>query len=350
VQRLAKEMLSASQHLRMAEKGSEDEASAVEELNSWLQAGELVVRLSRTVVQHCPTSDVYLTTVLGVATADPKLVCEEVMQITKAISAGLGLVRERAASLSRAIEELRNELISKPAGQAPVALPAAELLSPQRSAKCESAGTAEAPDPPEKGAFEEAVALLDAAAELEASTEWTSVAELDNAEPPQADDSKMDWEFDAAVLRKKRQIFLEKSESDRKAKRLKQLEEKQLQEKQMQAQKNEDRSAAPAPATTTAPADTQKPQEPARPKETALVKQEPAPVVKEEPKEKAAAAPGKGPAEALQVFLKDHPEFMRVLQNPKKCLADPRVKSMFVAELENYPAVKSFLAAKGLTG
>lgn len=39
---------------------------------------------------------------------------------------------------------------------------------------------------------------------------------------------------------------------------------------------------------------------------------------------------------------------MRVLQNPKKCLSDPRVKSMFKSELDNYPMVKQFLATKGL--
>merc|ERR1712228_591419 len=74
--------------------------------------------------------------------------------------------------------------------------------------------------------------------------------------------------------------------------------------------------------------------------ETAMVPVEP----KAAPQ--AASAPNAG--QALQGFLDDHPEFMRVLQNPKKCLSDPRVKSMFIRELENYPVVKSFLATKGL--
>jgi len=70
----------------------------------------------------------------------------------------------------------------------------------------------------------------------------------------------------------------------------------------------------------------------------------------------AAPAPGAkqgageatvSPEAAVQAFMTDHPEFMRVLNNPKKCLSDPRVKSMFMKELQNYPAVKAFIASKG---
>merc|ERR1712167_521785 len=51
---------------------------------------------------------------------------------------------------------------------------------------------------------------------------------------------------------------------------------------------------------------------------------------------------------ALQKFLAEHPEYMRVLQNPTKTLSDPRVKQMFVKDLQNYPAVKTFFESKGL--
>ena len=119
--------------------------------------------------------------------------------------------------------------------------------------------------------------------------------------------------------------FLEKFESDRKAKRLKQQQEKR------EAQVAE---RAPAPGAGATPA-ASAPRDAPREKEGEKVT-------------KASASGSANPAEGLQAFLKDHPEFMRVLQNPKKCLADPRVKSMFVAELQNYPAVKTFLASKGL--
>lgn len=54
-------------------------------------------------------------------------------------------------------------------------------------------------------------------------------------------------------------------------------------------------------------------------------------------------------AAALQAFVQANPTFLRVLQNPKKCLGDPRVKSMFMREVQKYPAVKAFLEAKGLS-
>eukprot|EP00397_Hematodinium_sp_SG-2012_P001690 GEMP01001695.1.p1 GENE.GEMP01001695.1~~GEMP01001695.1.p1 ORF type:complete len:1546 (+),score=435.45 GEMP01001695.1:57-4640(+) len=53
-------------------------------------------------------------------------------------------------------------------------------------------------------------------------------------------------------------------------------------------------------------------------------------------------------AVALQKFLADHPEYMRVLKDPVKTLADPRVKSHLQAHLQNYPLVKAFLETRGL--
>jgi len=185
-------------------------------------------------------------------------------------------------------------------------------------------------------AVAEVVGLLDAAADLESSAEWVSVVELDSTD---GDDTKMEWEFDAGVLRKKRQDFLEKFESDRRAKRLKQQQEKQL-EKQRVEREEKTSAGAPTAPTSQSPTDL-------------VPKEAPRPGQTEKPERAEAAKKGAmdgkvNPAEALQGFLQDHPEFMRVLQNPKKCLADPRVKRMFVAELQNYPAVKSFLASQGL--
>merc|ERR1712169_45799 len=72
-------------------------------------------------------------------------------------------------------------------------------------------------------------------------------------------------------------------------------------------------------------------------------KAEPAPTSTPTTATTAAEPP---PMEALQGFVNDHPQFMRILQNPKKCLGDPRMKAMFVKELENYPVVKKFFASK----
>ena len=355
--RIATELQSCCQQCHGAERGSEEEGAAFEELTSWLRAADSLISLCRRVVGHSPSAAVFLQVVKGGST--PQNLLEEfLLALQQAPNNQPHLngnyIPDQVSSVIKAVKRLREELAAKPPDPLPTVLPASlfqQPVRPGRSAKsaAESAGdtglngsadTAKELSDNSARALEEVVSLLDAAADLEASAEWALVVELDPAEPP-AEDAKMDWEFDAVTLRRKRQDFLEKFESDRKAKRLKQQQEKQLQEKQW-VERAEDRSAAPganaaASRTTGDPGD-----------HTASdVKEEhrsTEPPPKREPQDDESV----NPAEALQSFLKDHPEFMRVLQNPKRCLADPRVKTMFVTELQNYPAVKSFLASRGL--
>lgn len=168
------------------------------------------------------------------------------------------------------------------------------------------------------------------------------------------------WEFDAVARRKRRQAALEKAESERKAKRQKQSQvrpgdqgrrrsaEEERREKEKAARRGRspphstsgggapERSRSPPPSTTGSAPPAATP--PAAGGDTlGTAGQNPAPSAQE------------NQAEALKSFLKDHPEFMRVLSNPKKSLSDPRVKAMFVKELSNYPAVKTFLESKGLS-
>jgi acylphosphatase len=340
MQRLAQELSTANQQCH-AEKGSEDETAALEELSGWLQATELMVSLQRVVVENCPTSTVFFQVVLGSAGASPSSVFEDLMQIVQGIPDNAAHILEQTSQIVQAVGTLRKELQAKPTGPIPNALPARIFAPPSRGKKTEGRGM----DPKEdrgphqedcEVAVAEAVSLLDAAVDLESSVEWASVVELDSTET--GDDTKMEWEFDAGMLRKKRLDFLEKFESDRRAKRLKQQQEKQQEKQRMERAEDKAGSAGAPPQSTTdlAPRD-------AGPRQNEKVD-----------RADRAEAPKKGsdgkvnPAEALHGFLQDHPEFMRVLQNPKKCLADPRVKKMFVAELQNYPAVKSFLASQGL--
>ena len=340
MQRLAQELSTANQQCH-AEKGSEDETAALEELSGWLQATELMVSLQRVVVENCPTSTVFFQVVLGSAGASPNSVFEDLMQIVQGIPDNAAHILEQTSQIVQAVGTLRKELQAKPTGPIPNALPARIFAPPSRGKKTEGRGM----DPKEdrgphqedcEVAVAEAVSLLDAAVDLESSVEWASVVELDSTET--GDDTKMEWEFDAGMLRKKRLDFLEKFESDRRAKRLKQQQEKQQEKQRMERAEDKAGSAGAPPQSTTdlAPRDAGSRQN------------------EKVDRADRAEAPKKGsdgkvnPAEALHGFLQDHPEFMRVLQNPKKCLADPRVKKMFVAELQNYPAVKSFLASQGL--
>eukprot|EP00931_Biecheleriopsis_adriatica_P064560 TRINITY_DN39323_c0_g1_i1.p1 TRINITY_DN39323_c0_g1~~TRINITY_DN39323_c0_g1_i1.p1 ORF type:complete len:1857 (+),score=399.70 TRINITY_DN39323_c0_g1_i1:64-5634(+) len=395
-QRLARELGTAAQEWR-ATKGTEDESVAQDELAGWLRVAELMVTLCRVVVTNCPTSQIFFDQIMAAGSSpSPGSVLEDVLQVVKSImgqSQPNGSISpEQSAHIVRAIESLRQELAAKPSEIPPKSMAATDLMSQSQKAKAGNgtaeedntkAGTSgedgESSDLDVKelddgaGTIDEVVSLLDAAADLEASAEWMgAVAELDSAEPPH-EDSKMDWEFDAVVLRKKRQAILEKRESERQAKRLKQQQEKPpvatpaaapgtsatpaapATTAASAAPSNAGAQAAapPAPAATAAapaPPAQAAPKAPAAP--ATAVKEEPgqapAPKKTETKKAEPAKSGGGGPAEALQSFLKDHPEFMRVLQNPKKCLADPRVKTMFMNELNNYPAVKAFLAAKGL--
>ena len=351
--RIAVELQACCKQSHGAERGSEEEIVALEELTNWMRAADSLIALSRAVVSHCPSATVFLQVVIG--SSPPQSLLEDIVLALQQAPVAQPHVngsysQEQASAIIRAVTSLRQEVAAKPLDPLPTVLPARCFEQPVRTGRSaksapESAdglnGTAadHTPDHPDDNghAMEDVVALLDAAADLEASAEWASVVELDSAEPP-AEDAKMDWEFDAAALKRKRQDFLEKFESDRKAKRLKQQQEKQL-EKQW-VERPEERAA---PGVNRAAG------EPDQASTGDAREDTPA----AEPR--AASPEGHGsdnqavnPAEALQSFLKDHPEFMRVLQNPKKCLADPRVKTMFVTELQNYPAVKSFLASKGL--
>jgi len=51
---------------------------------------------------------------------------------------------------------------------------------------------------------------------------------------------------------------------------------------------------------------------------------------------------------AMQKFVADHPEYMRVLKDPVKTLADPRVKEHLQTHLQEYPLVKAFLSQRGV--
>ena len=280
------------------------ELRAQEDTEDWLRAAALMLSLQLQVLSHCPNRTTFTELVFARSLEDLK-------QALQAVQAD-------ASQALQKIEALNKGLDLKVGGPVPTSLPLQSFAPPARKKDDSKEAKKSAEDTwagdDSTNAVAEVVSLLDAAADLECDAEWSTVVELDSTE---SDDTKIEWEFDAAVLRKKRQDFLEKFESDRKAKRLKQ-QDKSL-------EKRED--------------------------EKGMVKQPDPPREKQEMAGRAVATKSKdgvNPAEALQGFLKDHPEFMRVLQNPKKCLADPRVKTMFVTELQNYPAVKSFLASKGL--
>ena len=333
MQRLLQELETASQ-----DTGPEELA----ELGIWLRATELMVSLQRVVVQHCPSSTIFLEVVLENSFA-PDSLFADVEQILRRISS-LDMLERTALRICESINCLRKELLGKPAGPLPSTLPIKTFAPPTRGRNETKNGEERSREEKQEkhseeslaaNAVEEVVSLLDAAADLESNAEWVSVVELDPTDASGED--RMDFEFDAATLRKKRQDFLEKFESDRRAKRLKQQEKQQ----EMRIERAEEKASTPAGAPNQPTADA-----PAMASDnpfSAHVKPE-----KVEAVSKKGVDGRTNPAEALQSFLKDHPEFMRVLQNPKKCLADPRVKTMFVTELQNYPAVKSFLASKGL--
>jgi len=202
------------------------------------------------------------------------------------------------------------------------------------------------------------VTLFDECAELEGATEWLDAAELDSTEAISAGAGTTPaWEFDAVAHRRKRQAALEKLESDRQAKRMKlavrtpdagrddrskradEVPRRRTEEDRPRTATKEAARQATAPSATAPPAAGASPSPEATPMSTETAIQ---------PAATAPTSAAESPVAALQGFLKDHPEFMRVLQNPKKCLSDPRVKSMFITTLGDYPIVKKFLASQGL--
>lgn len=334
MQRLAQELEASSQQYRAAEKGTEEE-TAVDELAAWLRATELMISLQRVVVQNCPSSTIFLEVVLE-NSSEPDSLFADVIHSLQEFPAPK-LLENKAGRLLESIKSLKEELLAKPTGPLPRALPSQVFAPPVRGRSDKKNSEDRCRQHPDNllasdaGDADAVVSLLDAAADLESNAEWISVVELDPTDT--SSDEKMECEFDASALRKKRQDFLEKFESDRRAKRLKQQEKQAEQRVERADEKTGPPTGAPTQPTAD-PADHGHGAAHVKPEKT------------EAPSKKSDGKTN--PAEALQSFLKDHPEFMRVLQNPKKCLADPRVKTMFVTELQNYPAVRSFLASKGL--
>lgn len=132
---------------------------------------------------------------------------EEIEQaLQKVPSLANGMIPEQVARIEQEIKDARRELLAKPADPLPSSLPTKIFVPPLRGKSISEAKDERCRDAMEESerAVGEAVALLDAAADLEANSEWADVVELDSAEAP-GEDTKMDWEFDAAALRKRRQ-------------------------------------------------------------------------------------------------------------------------------------------------
>jgi len=369
VQRLVRELKAADERWDSTERGSEMEAEAEEALLLWLSACELLVSLCQTVLVNCPTVTVFISVISGGAPPESDTVDEAMLkgvlgEVNAVVTVITGRRRAeppllRAASLVGNIRAFENTLLGTTKGPPPATLVSEELCppwsapSPAATAAAGSSDNARQGDArnDEEDVLAEVVALFTAAADLEADQEWLSVAELDSADPPSEASAGAAWEFDAVACRKKRQAMLEKAEMDRKAKRLKQTSQRDAQrdaarsaaDRDPRARRSRSRDKAPrrdpsparAPADSSVVATTAKAAGAASPPAASQAG--------------AQAAPAAGSMEAaLGKFVKDHPHFMRILQNPKKCLGDPRMKSMFVKELQNYPEVKRFFASKGL--
>lgn len=324
-QRLARELGAADERWEATTRGSEAAADAEDVLASWLFVGELLLRLCQGVLVNCPTASVFLAVMTN--GAPPEHIDDATLKgvlsdVHSALSRITGrrlrgeTVPLRAAALVGNLRALHQQLADTDAGPPPTTLTREEL--------CPSTGVDDAVVPPldkDEDVLCEIVSLFSAAADLESDPEWHLVAALDAADVTEAG-----WEFDAQADRKRRQAALEKAESERRAKRLK-----------TRGDRSEGRRRP----------------EDAREKEKPRSKSPPPQASKAETTPAGAVAPAEGQAvggsmDALQSFIKDHPEFLRVLQNPKKYLSDPRVKMMMLQALRDYPAVGSFLAAKGL--
>jgi len=370
--RLAQELTSADEHWDASVPGSEGESEAEEVLQSWLLVGELLVNLCQVILCNCPTVSVFLA-VMSPTGTPPENVDQVALQAVLAdVGKALGKlcqgrsrpstnVRLRAATLVGNLRALNRQLADFSQGPPPTTLRRQELcptgLSPSAAddaAGGDQAGSASRKtgdiDSIDDEVLTEIVELFGALGELEADPEWKDVSELDAADAP-AEGSGLAWEFDAVVHRTKRKALREKEELERKAKRLKQAQAQRPVENSRDVR--DDRAGRGRderggrrdtregihprpPAEAEAEAKAKATAKAAEVKETAVV-----PVAK-------AGDAAKAEMKELSLFVKDHPHFMRVLQNPKKCLADPRVKSMFVSELVNYPLVKAFFEKKGL--
>jgi hypothetical protein len=348
--------------------GSEGESEAEEVLESWLHVGELLISLCQTILANCPTVSVFLA-VMSPSGTPPENVDEKVLQAVLAdVAQSLGklcqgrsrpstTVPMRAATLVGNVRALKMELQDFNTGPPPATLRREEICPPgfyasasgdapadQASSSPALASSSEARD---DEVLTEVVGLFSALADLEADPEWKDVSELDGADAPLDGNA---WEFDAEVFRQKRKDLLEKAELDRKAKRQKMAGSQRTNNDRDARQDDRSRRDAPRSDKVSFPRDRPTTTELAvpetKPPEMKPPEMKPPPVPAETPA--AVAKPPDDSAKELARFVKDHPHFMRVLQNPKKCLSDPRVKNMFVTEVQQYPQVKAFLEKKGL--
>jgi len=355
-------------------RGSEEEGEEEEAIGAWLHVCELLVNLSQTVLVNCPTASVFLAVVLpgGVPpeTIDDSMLKGVLAELHTVLSRITGRTQRaetvplRAAALVGNLRALQRQLVDTKVDPPPATLTKEELSPPRHpggSGDGLPARSIEQREEDSDQVLEEVMGLFEAAAELEGDAEWCSVTELDTADAPAVDSARPDWEFDGAAHRKKRQQAIERAEAERNAKRAKlapaprvepRKEDPRSSESRRRREAEEEREKA---AKRHAPESSQQAPKPAAAPAAAPTAQAAAPpqkaIAANAAEKKAAPAAGGVDAQsaaALQAFLKDHPHFMRVIQNPKKCLSDPRVKTMFLAELNNYPVVQKFLASKGL--
>jgi hypothetical protein len=357
--RLAQELTNADERWEASEPGSDGESEAAEVLQAWLDVGELLLNLCQTILSFCPTVSVFLA-VMSPSGTPPENVDQEALQaVLKDVGTALGKLCQgksrlqmpcRPAVLVGHYRALTRELVEQSTGPPPTTLkrevlcPAASSSTGSGEASNEQKTSSEQAAESEPNCDEvlaEVVSLFAGLAELEASPEWKDVSELDSTENL-AEGSGVSWEFDAVAQRNKRQALRDQAEADRKTKRLKQA---QSQQAQSQQRSTNDREREERERKEKEKASAKRDPERDPPVSTAIVPADPK-AAGQEP----AAAPkaADGSAQALAQFLKDHPHFMRVLQNPKKTLGDPRVKQMFVKEVSAYPLVKSFLEQKGV--
>eukprot|EP00928_Gymnodinium_smaydae_P095593 TRINITY_DN8249_c0_g4_i1.p1 TRINITY_DN8249_c0_g4~~TRINITY_DN8249_c0_g4_i1.p1 ORF type:complete len:1883 (-),score=387.78 TRINITY_DN8249_c0_g4_i1:67-5715(-) len=360
-QRVATELSMADEDWDASQPGSEAEADTEEILAAWLRAAALLVELCQSVVGCCPTRAVFLAVFApgaSIDSADDSQMSNVLADVREALNyitqrKRSEAIKARATAVLDKLMALQAALLELKQGPAPKVLPrddfcvtSSETATPDRAVEASTAAVAE------DDLLTDMVALFEAVDDMERNPDWAIAAELDPAQPS----AKAQWAFDAAAHRKKRQDALEKLESDRQAKRLKLAPQLQPPPQQPRKRSREREKAPEAAARPTAPAMSP----PATPPPTATASLAAAVSQAVVPATAASAAPAApagvaakaaakpGPAEALQSFMKDHPEFMRVLKNPQKVLSDPRVKSMFVAELQNYPEVRAFFESKGL--
>lgn len=376
--RLAHELRMADTWWDSTQRGTSAEREAEAVLANWLHVGELLVRLCQTVLVYCPTVSVFLAVMLP--TTPERIDADLLRGILGDVCTALGSIKARrraeaiplrAAALTGDLRALHQQLLDTDAGPPPTSLLREDLNPPPAApANDQNAGAGSGS---EDDVLDIIVGIFSAASDLEEDAEWHRVACLEATEGP-TDDAESLWEFDAPVQRRKRQAVREKAEAEKKAKRLKHgqrgpdlWDERGRESRGYRRRAGDSGGDHARGATSRASArhvdDIDKPERnkqeqpaadgaasaatPRAPTANGVV------VAMASPQAESAADEVLPPepvdaAESLQKFLTEHPEYMRVLQNPTKTLGDPRVKTMFMKDLQNYPAVQTFLASKGL--